>query len=584
MTQKKPLYKSFRESFNKDFCSAVTNVVSAPVTVLELKEANDILLLSSDSAPQNVILFIDANLNVYTKYGKPVSNLYSVLSLCKKTLPIFYITTEKAADNLAAFLYENRIADAMLCALYTNRDVLCYAYEKMPMLRCMVDARYIIGAPLPKDIADLPAILVANNATSVILDASDCDKMTVHSLQKRFIHVICEDTQGELETLTKGVNGIITASPEKYYSLYEEFPENSFLKIHKLYAHKGFQNNGTYSENTISGVYAAGEYHFDGAEIDVKLTGDSVPIVMHNLNTKGLFDCEEMITEETEFEKMKDLRRIGFPNEGIDLFSDLMFKMKEMPETPVIIEFKPSAKYYRVEEMIELSKEILSDERAQKNCVAIMGSQLCGLDYVHKELPFLPLGHCEGGKQIPPPPTSRSEAEERLYRIATITKGTATAYNPEDVNINRLFNEYAKMRGLTVFPWSRSWTLAPSLWENNGPMCDNTYLSGYDGWTTDHGEMYLDYPIILKAIDKMKTEYAEGESFMPTCTAIHRDGTSEECVCDIFDPTGSVTVNENGEYSFGKSGRYKVLLTMKIDLHFGDCYHIFSEPIEITVK
>ena len=581
MTQRAPLYKSFRESFSKDFPAAITNVVSAPITVLELKEANDIELLSSDAPPQNVILIIDADLNVFTTHGKPVSDLYSVLSLCKRTLPIFYITTEKAADDLAAFLYENRVADAMLCALYTNRDVLLYAYEKMPSLRCTVDAR---GASLPDDIADLPSILVSCNATSVILDADVCDKMSVHRLQKRFIHVICEDTDGELETITRGVNGIITRNPENYYSLYEKFPENSFLKIHKLYAHKGFSNNGEFSENTISAVYAAGRNHFDGAEIDVKLTGDSVPIVMHNLNTKGLFDCEEMITEETEFDKMKDLRRIGFPNEGIDLFSDLMFKMNEMPETPVVIEFKPNAKYYRVEEMIELAKPILADERSQKNCVAIMGSQLCGLDYVHKELPFLPLGHCEGGRQIPPPPEARSEAEERLYRIATLTKGTAAAYNPEDVNINRLFNEYAKIRGLTVFPWSRSWTLAPSLWENNGPMCDKTYLSGYDGWTTDHGEMYLDYPIMLRASDGMRLEYAAGEAFAPTCTAVHRSGSTKDHICGIFDPSGSVSLDADGAYSFKEPGRYKVLLTMKLQLHFGDHYCIFSEPVEITVK
>jgi glycerophosphoryl diester phosphodiesterase len=578
---KAPLYKSFRESFDKDFCSAVTNVVSAPVTVLELNEASDIELLSSDSAPQNVILLVDAKLNVFTKQGKPVSDLYSVLSLCKRTLPIFYITTEKAADNLSDFLYENRIADAMLCTVYENRDLLCYAYAKMPMLRCMIDAR---GASLPEDISELPSILVSSNATSVILDADTCDRLSVHRLQKRFIHVICDDEKGELETVTKGVNGIITAYPEKYYSLYEKFPENSFLKIHKLYAHKGFQNNGTYSENTISGVYAAGEYHFDGAEIDVKLTGDSVPIVMHNLNTRGLFDCEEMITEETDFDKMKDLRRIGYPDEGIDLFSDLMFKMKEMPATPVVIEFKPSAKYYRVEEMIELSKPILSDERAQKNCVAIMGSQLCGLDYVHRELPFLPLGHCEGGKQIPPPPTKRSEAEERLYRIASITKGTASAYNPEDVNINRLFNEYAKIRGLCVFPWSRSWTLAPSLWENNGPVCDNTYLSGYDGWTTDHGEMYLDYPIMLKSNDGFGTEYNAGEEFDPLCVAIHRDGSEEECPCGIFDPSGCIKQNADGRYFCEAAGTYKVLLTKELTLHFGDRYRIFSSPTVITVK
>ena len=581
MSDRKPLYKSFRESFNKDFSSAITNVVSAPITVLELDDAGDVGLLSSDNAPQNVILLVDSELNVYTKQGKPVSDLYSVLALCKRTLPIFYITTERCADNLSAFLYENRIADAMLCAVYENRDVLRYAYGKMPALRCMVDAR---GASLPEDISALPSILVSCNATSVILDADVCERLSVHRLQKRFIHVLCDDTCGMLETVTKGVNGIITSDPAGYYSLYEKFPENSFLKIHKLYAHKGFANNGTYSENTISAVYAAGKYHFDGAEIDVKLTGDSVPIVMHNLNTKGLFDCEEMITEETEYDKMKDLRRIGFPDEGIDLFSDLMFKMKEMPETPVVIEFKPSAKYYRVEEMIELAKPILSDERAQKNCVAIMGAQLCGLDYVHRELPTLPLGHCEGGKQIPPPPTKRSEAEERLYRISSITKGTASAYNPEDVNINRLFNEYAKIRGLCVFPWSRSWTLAPSLWENNGPTCDKTYLSGYDGWTTDHGEMYLDYPIMLKASGAMNTEYSANEAFVPTCNAFHRDGAIEECICGIFDPTGSVSEREGGKYSFARAGVYKVLLTKKTELHFGDSYYIFSEPIEITVK
>ena len=106
MTKSKPLYKSFRESFNKDFCSAVTNVVSAPVTVLELKEANDTLLLSSDSAPQNVILLIDANLNVFTKYGK------SIISQDKHHIgrePVEYKDIEDvlAQDINVAYIFED---------------------------------------------------------------------------------------------------------------------------------------------------------------------------------------------------------------------------------------------------------------------------------------------------------------------------------------------------------------------------------------------------------------------------------------------------------------------------------------------
>jgi hypothetical protein len=263
--------------------------------------------------------------------------------------------------------------------------------------------------------------------------------------------------------------------------------------------------------------------------------------------TEGEEIFEEMgaVTEESSYEFLSSLRRIEHPAETIDKFSDLMHEMKAYPDTPVLIEIKPSAKYHKVELLTAMTDELLRDGLSQENCIGIMGGSLePGLRYVHKRIPYLPLGWCEGGKNIPAAPENRAEAEDRIYRVAQLTAGCAAGYNPEDVNINRLFNEYAKFRMLHVFVWSRSWTLSPSKWEENGPSNDNTYLSGFDAWTTDHGEYFLGYPIAINE---------DGD-------LVFRDGHTEKAECEELTVCGA---------------KYYLY---KIDLHFGDSYYICSEP------
>lgn len=526
----KPLYQSIRASFSKDIYMPFCPIIAAPTVVLEVKSDSDIALLTSKTPPQNVILHISPDLTVA---GKP---LYDILALCSRSVPILYIDSEETIAPLAEFVFFNNIGDAILCAPFEKRDVLAAAYREMPQLRGMLDCRGA-GAEIEK----LPAECVRNGATSVILADPEAD--SVHSLQKRFIHIIAEGSFSALAP--RGVNGIITSELAEAYSFLASFPEGTFMRRRNLLAHKGFQNNGEYSENTIASVVAAAKNHFDGAEIDVKLTVDNVPVVMHNTNTKGLFDCEVAVTEESSYEFLSSLRRIEHPAETIDKFSDLMHEMKAYPETPVLIEIKPSAKYNKVELLSAMTDELLRDGRSQENCIGIMGGTLePGLRYLHRRIPYLPLGWCEGGKNIPAAPETREEAEDRLYRVAQLTEGCAAGYNPEDVNVNRLFNEYAKFRMLHVFVWSRSWTLSPSKWEENGPSNDNTYLSGFDAWTTDHGEKFLGYPV---AID------ADG-------SLIFRDGHKEAAKCE------KITVGD------------EVFFLYNIELHFGGRYYICSEP------
>ena len=531
----KPLYQSIRASFSKDIYMPVCPIVAAPTVVLEVKKASDLALLTSDQPPQNVILHISRDLTVC---GKP---LYEVLALCSRSVPILAFDDYRTTSTLWKFVEENHVGDAILCTDYDYRENLDDACDLMPMLRGMLDCR-----GFDVDIEKLPAICVSNGATSVILDADIATAEAVHSLQQRFIHVIAEGDFGTLAT--RGVNGIITGDLAGAYSFLSSFPEGTFMRRRNLLAHKGFSNNGEFSENTITSVTAAAKYHFDGVEIDVKLTSDNIPVVMHNTNTRGLFDCEVAVTEESSYEFLSSLRRIEHPNESIDRFDDLMHEMKQYPNTPVLIEIKPSAKYFKVELLSAMTDEILCDGLSQENCIGIMGGSLePGLRYVHRRIPYLPLGWCEGGKNIPPAPETREEAEDRLYRVARITEGCAAGYNPEDVNINRLFNEYAKFRMLHVFVWSRSWTLSPSKWEENGPSNDNTYLSGFDGWTTDHGEYFLGYPIAIS-----KDAFGAILHF--------RDGHTERAVCEELTACG------------------KKYYLYKNDLHFGDSYYICSEP------
>lgn len=564
MTQK-PLYESLRASFSKDIYMPVCGVVSAPTVVLEVKSAVDLAALTREAPPQNVILHVAPDLTVFGVA------LYEVLEKCAKTVPILAFDAAETAAALAVFTDRNHVGDAILCTTLANRALLVEAYEKMPLLRGMLDCRGEAPA-----IDTLPATAVAHGATSVILDPAIATSEAIHSLRQRFIHTVTADTNGFDTAAARGANGIITADLGGAYAFLKRFPEGSFLRRHHLIAHKGFLNDGQYTENTITSVVAAARHHFDGAEIDVKLTVDNVPVVMHNNTTKGLFDCEPAITEECTYDFLSSLRRINFPNESIDRFEDLMHEMHAYPNTPVLIEIKPSAKRYQVEPLTAMTDVLLRDGRSQKNCIGIMGGTLePGLRYVHRRLSYLPLGYCEGGKGVPEAPETRADVEDRLYRVAQLAAGCAAAYNPEDVNINRLFHEYAKFRMLHVFAWSRSWILSPSLWEENGPANDKTYLAGYDAWTTDHGEKFLNYPIAIETIAPTST----ADTVKPLCRLCFRDGTTKDSECSVLPLTDRVTVGTDG--SFSGSGRVRVMYAYRIDLHFGDSYTVYSEPLDL---
>ena len=73
MTQK-PLYQSFRASFDKDIYLPVCGIVAAPTVVWEILAADDLAALRCDTPPQNVILHVAPDLTV-TGQPRPSARL-----------------------------------------------------------------------------------------------------------------------------------------------------------------------------------------------------------------------------------------------------------------------------------------------------------------------------------------------------------------------------------------------------------------------------------------------------------------------------------------------------------------------------
>jgi len=136
-----------------------------------------------------------------------------------------------------------------------------------------------------------------------------------------------------------------------------------------------------------------------------------------------------------------------------------------------------------------------------------------------------------------------------VFRYVWNGRGSVGALCPEDVNVGRLYHEYAKMNLTPVFPWTRSWYFKPSTWEEDGRQGDTNYQAGYHGWTTDHAGKYLGLPESLKI-------NAEGK---PVC--VLRNGRTV--------PAENAFVIElgNGWKAYG----------LDVELHFGEHIKIYSE-------
>lgn len=495
----KPLYQSFRDSFHKNIyrASANENVIGAPVVAIFAED--DFLSNVSDKRPQNVFFRLDNTLNVLDRAGKIVAPLYDCLTASDCFIPIFYINNEETVDTLASFIHQNLIADAAVCVPYAKRALHDKVLSVMPMLRRMIDGRTLSADMLvdENNCYALAGDIWQANSMTVLLSAPTCSRHNVATLQRRFIQVWadCSD-QSVVPATMAGVNGLICEEPNLAYTLFDRLPQGTITRRVLVYAHKGFQNEGENPENTITAVKLAQNHGLDGAEIDIKLSSDGVPFLMHDFSTNKMLNTAPGQTfEELPWEVIRTMERVRHPGEYIDRLNDVMAAVKSEDHFPIMIEFKPKEGFYHIEQMSQLVCHMLEDNGMEYQTVITMGETPPNLNYVQTVLPRLPkvLGLWENIQD----PKDTDTIEAMLFRFCYRLGGKTAVPSLEDVMVNRAFGEQAKLRGIPPFVWMRGDYYNPSRWEDACHRSDNALISGFFGSCADHAARYFHLPVEL---------------------------------------------------------------------------------------
>ncbi len=479
----RPVYRSYAESFRLNIYLPDSGLI-APPTAACRADAGLRAAMEDSRPPQAVLMEVCEGLQV-----PGAGTLGDCMRMIRgRAVPIIRFEDAGTGEEIVRFAQENNLGDVTLCVPYDNRKLLAEIRRRLPLSRGMLDLR---GQAVP-EFDGLIAECHSSEATMLMMRGA-ADRALLRRLQKRFIQAWLEDDGNLAGTASVGACGVLTQEIDKLYDLIGRYPEGSVLRPAPLYAHKTWHVTGEYPENSIRGCAAAGRMGFDAAEIDVQLTKDDVMVVQHDRDTRKLFD-ENHVVWQTGWDVLRKLRRKAFMEDGLDRMDDLMRRMKEYPETPVLIEIKTPPDTFGVEEMVRQLKELLPDETVQKSCTCIMGVMPPYLSYVHEQIPYLPAAHCTcvKGEEAT---DSIDENNLRIYRFAQETKGANAGFNPYHPMIGRTFARLAHARGLTVFPWT--WAFRP--WEEEKEAITESFLQGHDGLTSDWVGKFINVPVDVRA-------------------------------------------------------------------------------------
>lgn len=534
----KPIYESLGASFDREIYRLHSNLIAGPAATIWAD--SDFLATVCEKRPQTVFLKIDSELNVVDKSGEAFASLYDCLSVTKSFVPVIYIDDAAVTDKLVQFVYDNCVGDVTFCAPYDKRDILKPLFLEMPLQRYMLDCRAIADA----DWWYVCGQCWASKAISMLISAEQCTRETIDIIHERILSVWCDCAGDEIRVTFDGVDGVITDDVGGFYAMLDKLPENSMLDNYRVIAHKGFQDGYTEPENSIKAIKKGADHNLDGVEIDIKLSSDNIPFIIHNPTTKAMLEGDIRVIETLRSDELDTIQRTDFPGYCTDRFENMLKVIKPYERYQIYHEIK---NFNQVEKSTHILKEII--DRYDMEYVSSILHHTDGIRYIQRYMPTLPKINTVTEK--PAPPQNEKEANVMLFRIVQKITGTPAAFLLQDLMVNKFFGEAAAVRGYMTIVWTLSWYFKHSLWEEDGELSDEGFLAGYYSTISDHAERYTYIP---KSI-------ALNENNEPI--ALMRDGTkvpAENATC----------------YNLGTKKTWGV----KITLPHGLEYNIFSKAFD----
>lgn len=281
-----------------------SELVGAPTVVTRLKSGEQMDALSEGAVlPASLILTVDGTGAVVGEQGETIAPLSEVYAFCAEygMLPIMEVKGAEAGDAFVS-VWQSSIQASDLSVMCADKEVLSDVRKRIPEIRGIYDCT---ACALTTDAERYEKVKEANlsMANVVLLSETQSSPETVEYFQYRF-KTVWSVLDGEHEgdkfavqnLVASGTYGIVSDKFNAVYSAYKEYPARSIARTGANIAHRGLPFAA--AENSLKACVLAYESGATHTEIDVHLTKDLVPVVMHDATLARTTDYPKSETDQ----------------------------------------------------------------------------------------------------------------------------------------------------------------------------------------------------------------------------------------------------------------------------------------------
>ena len=474
-------------------------------------------------------------------------------------VPCLYAETQAAAEAAARI-----IAEQSPYAYIASADpaLVALVRESCPAANGMIDLR-------GKDMTatEIRDTVNKNAAKSALLTLSLSDADEVLAL-RRLLVTVCFETDSREErytALSYGADGLLDDAAEANDTLAEQ-DAKLILPRPLVASHRGNSSarrgdGSPYYENTVAAARAAYEnFSVDYVEIDLYLTKDGCPVVMHDSTidrtTNGSGSVEAMTLEELRHYKVDGGQTGTTVLDEIPTLEDF-FKEFADDDLYFLLEIK-SPRFACVDEALKVIAEYGMESRV--NFISFSAEQL---NYARSKKPEISISLLRSLNDL-----TNEEGSSRPQKVmdivnpmnASVSADYMTVYAADEVReLNR--------HGVKVNAWTVN---------DLGRFVDK----GYASVTTDMCELISRQPYEIVPEEEVIT-VAPGERFRFGATAAAWDENYDKQIgnCTAICIGGGSLSQDDGGYYAEETGEIRCLL-----LYEGDYYALLSRPVTVRVE
>lgn len=448
----------------------------------------------SDAKPANAICYINEDGYMTDKdgrsFGEPFSDIYGWY-LKDKMIPIFYVSSEGAADSLIAF-YQSILRYDM-GVMSTNPALISKVKAACPSLHGVLDYSYKTDSEL--SLKEMVATTHEAGANTIVVSPSFATYQNMFYIHARFKTVWVNDSNADdveiLRQVTDGAYGCIVNNPLETFELLKVFSDKSVSKKYNYnrpimnVAHRGLCQ--TMWENSLEGCIAAYENGATHFEIDIQVTKDKKLAIMHDdtidRTTTGTGRISDYTAEELKQFKIDSTLSTRLNGEGVAI--------------PMLDDFFTEFKGKNIVIIIEIKTSDI-------NCVSILKEYLDAADIKDQVvvISFYTAQLMKMKQQIPEVPTAdlNSYSSSNFINSMNMLGNYNMTIDPNYSNYSTLFGHMLAERGFSSWFWT---------FDNQQTLFDGM-KKGVLGVTNNMADSLKNFPTKL-AIEKTLT--LDGGSF-----------------------------------------------------------------------